>query len=739
MARNKQSIKIISAFLSVIFLFQQVVWAAGDTHVPAARNVMSLTSDAPLDPPIQITLPSELAETETSSIGANGETIINIQDCHSSLTAQYSIARILGELVQNYDVRLVAVEGGSGYIDTSLLRSHPDADVRERTASFLMKEGRMSAGEFFAVTSPEEVALYGAEDNELYRKNVECFRNIHECNRENIVFINSILSKLRKVEEKVYSPSLARFIYRSRLHRQSRISFDVYWPALVAIASENGVELSGFEHINRFRASVSMEKDIDFKKATEERNRLMGELAGAVPGEEIEEMVSQAASFEKGKIDQYDFHKWLIAFASNKGFDTSGYPELAKYGEYIKGYRQLDVIGLSEELAGAEEKILGELLSNEKEKRLYELVRGLEAIRGLFEIQLLGDEVEIAKKAISGSFGEGLSAFLGREFAEPLSNALEKARTDAAKAISFYEIAERRNTVMIANTIKSMRDEGKHVAALISGGYHSAGLTDLMKEKGLSYLVLMPKYNKDGERPYVAVLTKKAGPYREAARGSGYLALESYFDTGDITNLEEMIAFALGQSRISGKDPQKEISNWVASYREAYEAIPRARKELMAEPPVTPGRFEEFLVSSVVDGASDEACTVTIGGNVYRVTRDKADHIGEDGTLGHSSGHPMSYNSAIAWQRGLTAFAFLFALSTIGMMVSAGTYLSLKDMTMYAGGALLLTIYLAASQERFYRLAKAVDEAFAREGIDKEARRSLAIADHVSRHRVNRH
>ena len=48
--------------------------------------------------------------------------------------------------------------------------------------------------------------------------------------------------------------------------------------------------------------------------------------------------------------------------------------------------------------------------------------------------------------------------------------------------------AEDRNQAMIANTIAKMQKEGQNLAALVTGGYHTKGLTDILRQKETSYL-----------------------------------------------------------------------------------------------------------------------------------------------------------------------------------------------------------------------------------------------------------
>ncbi len=81
--------------------------------------------------------------------------------------------------------------------------------------------------------------------------------------------------------------------------------------------------------------------------------------------------------------------------------------------------------------------------------------------------------------------------------------------------LNFYESAEKRNQALLANTIKRMRERGEHVACLVTGGFHSRGITELLKNQDMSYLVILPRFNKKSTRPYLTIVTNQSASYRE--------------------------------------------------------------------------------------------------------------------------------------------------------------------------------------------------------------------------------
>ncbi|MCK5450531.1 MAG: hypothetical protein KAI70_02050 [Candidatus Omnitrophica bacterium] len=82
-------------------------------------------------------------------------------------------------------------------------------------------------------------------------------------------------------------------------------------------------------------------------------------------------------------------------------------------------------------------------------------------------------------------------------------------RENIPNMINFYEIAMKRDEALIDNTLKRMEEEGKSKSVLIAGGFHTRGIKDLLKKKGVSYVVVTPKITKDVETPYIKVLTNQ--------------------------------------------------------------------------------------------------------------------------------------------------------------------------------------------------------------------------------------
>ncbi len=538
MKRHALLVKCVSLILAAVFFEQTIGWSQEGRPVWSQAQPF----DEVYSPHMRIggiEVPYDLGEAHDFGAGEAEETIIHIQDAHASLSAQHSIASLLDTLVASYDIRTIALEGGAGFIDTSLLRTFPDKDVRDGAAEHLMKEGLMSAGEFYAITRDEaEVTLYGVEDYELYQKNLESFRNVAIRRTEYVDSIDALLEQLKEIGERVYSPELNSLNIDAALHRRGKLGFQDYWVKVDELAESRGVSPEKGGDLEKLVEAVRIEKDIDFAAANFERRSLIDEVTPMMDRAGLEQLVSRSVSFKQNKISQSDFHLYLISLAEEHKVDAEGYANLIKFTRYITIYESIDLIRLFSEMEKFEDRIRETLYRNDDERRVNDIARLAGLLRNLYSMELTNGEGMYLRSRQADMDAPQWSSVI-REVAGrynvPISGGYDLGFITGGfeDAMRFYEDAEARDNAMIENTIRRMRADGTRVAALITGGYHTEGLKDLMKHNKLSYLIIMPKYESDEERPYISVLTNRKGEYQQLMDAGRYqLAVQLFFQRG---------------------------------------------------------------------------------------------------------------------------------------------------------------------------------------------------------------
>jgi hypothetical protein len=254
-------LRSISATLVVTFLLQDFAQAQGNqplwTHVTQAAESTKKDSQDKLS---SIAIPYDSGLTRKAVARGTEEIIINIQDAHSKLGAQESIARILDNLVKNYNLNLVALEGSSGVVDTSLIGTFPIESVREKTGRYLMKEGQISAAEFYSILSKDKISLYGVEDPDLYKGNVEAFRELVEQKpaiRRNLAALKKAVLSL---EASLYSEELKRLSDERLLKKNGDVKFTRYWQFASALAQQKGVDWKAYPNLKKLPTPSSWKK-----------------------------------------------------------------------------------------------------------------------------------------------------------------------------------------------------------------------------------------------------------------------------------------------------------------------------------------------------------------------------------------------------------------------------------------------------------------------------------------------
>ena len=639
-------VRIVAILLTMTFGIQTMaqaqggtpVWSKGASPSAAARDYdWGLSAKEPVNIDNQIAIPKDIAITKDvyNAAGAD-KTIINIQDAHASLSAQDSIVSILDSLVTNYDLNLVAIEGSSGYIDTSILKTFPDENIRKETARYLMKKGRMSAGEFFSITSDKPIALYGIEDKPLYNENLEQFRSICEINESIRRDINGLLGALKSLQNKIYSKELMELDSNPALHSGGKIGFRARLEMVNNIAAKTAVDRKRYSNLSKLTESIKMEKAINFNKANRERDLLIDILSKSLPKEGLEQLVARSLSFKNGKISQGEYYLFLQQLAGKSALEPEPYKDFIKYTDYISLYESIGLLEIFEEFGDFEDSIKETLFRNDDERRLYSLSKCVSYIKSLFEMRLTGMDLKRFDRYLSLCGADTIAPFMrdiSIKYGVVLEGDYDTARIfeNIPKALDFYKTAEKRNSAMFSNTIKRMKEEGQNVAAIITGGYHTKGLTNILRQKETSYLIILPKFDASkGERPYAAILTNKKEPSGNSyAKGQDNLAPGACFE-GVLPEAEllDLVRTAMAQiinrdlgveaagqklEQEKGKLTEVEMGKirsaikvWVSKYEANYAA--GQWKKIKDFEPMDPQRFRQLLNGFVSDiGAKEKA------------------------------------------------------------------------------------------------------------------------------------
>ncbi len=167
---------------------------------------------------------------------------------------------------------------------------------------------------------------------------------------------------------------------------------------------------------------------------------------------------------------------------------------------------------------------------------------------------------------------------------------------------------------MVSNTIRQMRENKVTVGAIVTGGFHTKGITGILQSDKVSYLILLPRFDsKKEKRPYITIFTNKASEYKRYAESGDYLAIVSRLAVlarvmGEVLGIEkeevagEIIAELLAATAIKYFEEQgervgaEELGRILAEYLKRYNKQARDKSKTL----IDSGELKEILDSVVI-------------------------------------------------------------------------------------------------------------------------------------------
>jgi len=534
--RHRKTILVKSTSLVLSFLFlvaspsQAILADVIGASKSDPQDVASFRPDIAAAPQLPITDPDKIIVAENMGRikeifkGQDNRLIINIQDAHCNLEAQTNISNILDVLAKQYGLTFVALEGSAGELDPSLFTTFPDDDIRKEVAAYFLKQGKINGAEYFAITSKNPARLYGVETKEYYLKNLTAFTNTVKDRDKLKACCTTIKGSLERLKGRLFSKGLKELDAKSSDYKDGKIDFLSYCAYLRGQAGASGVSLAPCVNLGVLYKTLDIEKTIDFNAVDQERSKVISLLEKGLSEKELEELFSKSVSFKAGQTSAPVYYAYLKGVAAAKKVQISAYPNLNLYIDYVTLYDTIDNAALLKEIVRTEGSVKERLFTDNDQRRLDTLSRNIKILENMLDISVSKEDAEYFKNN-RGEFRS--AAFINfideknKERREGLDAGTDLSVIDAhlSDLEEFYRIADERDDAIIENTLKKMDEEKLRVAVLVTGGYHTAGIAERLKQRGISYVVITPRTTKpDRDNPYLSILCSEVPP---AAANSG--------------------------------------------------------------------------------------------------------------------------------------------------------------------------------------------------------------------------
>lgn len=522
--------KIVSLVTVTCFIMGQMAYGSPPVGIEIAPS-----TEVPSF--FQVDIPEDLATLDgvyEAPPSPDSRVILHIQNAHANYGAQQKIKKLLEYLNKTYSIKTVFVEGAAEDLNPDYLKYFPDKKRNMEMADLLAQQGELTGAELYLLeTDDPKVQGRGIEDVELYRKNYEALKKVF--GEEAVVdrYLNGFESRMERLSTKVFSNDLRKILadwqkfekgYREFMPYVQRLAGDA--KRVLDIDLESLFAQVEWPQITRLLALQAMEKEVNAAKAAQEKERLLVFLRekGVSPKviTNLENFKGQRVNIRQGQVDLMQPRQVLELLALEagpKGFQFRDYPAFTVQAGYLILKNELDPKGLFEEIKTLFSRILDTLAETPRQKALLELYRDEELVRKLLNLELSRKELALLKSRQSRLGMEALidrlkelNAAVTQELRLPPSDLETKTISLKFKneilglfdaASRFYDFAQQRESAFYKKIDSVMLNEDVNKAVLITGGFHTDGMTDLFREHGISYGVLTPRLmEKSNEKLY---------------------------------------------------------------------------------------------------------------------------------------------------------------------------------------------------------------------------------------------
>lgn len=620
--------KTIALLLALSVVFSNIVFADTPKNIAlVAKKQVKITTD-----PERIIIPRDYGLVKSRYTAKDSKKlVIHIQDAHCNYEAQSNIIKILECLIENDGLGLISVEGADGFIDTSWFKAFPDADIRKEVAGYFMKKGEITGPEFLSITSDYSIKLFGAETRSYYVENLNAFTSSYPLKEDIEKYFNQIKTVLNKLKNHIYSDELEELDTKSQDYESKKLSFTDYVKYLESLGQKHKVNLRQYGNLFKLVSVLIYEKKINFNVVDKERATLIDVITKKLEKEALTELVSKSLEFKVGKISSSEYYAYLKDLASKYGISlVEEYPNLFNYVVYNSVYSRIENEKLFSDIKKFEEAVKDKLFVNDDQRTLDKLSRHINILLGLVNVRLLNGDFDYYKSRRDEFTYEIFAGFIKKMterygFAYEVEAPSPAVTESMSKLEDFYSIAIKRDKALVDNTIRAMKEEAAQVSALVTGGFHSEGITKLLEKQGISYIVVCPNITKDVETPYIKILTNQRTPLEEILSDttsptadaknvkSGMLA--PYLITAARTDMD-----SLAEIREIGPRAQRVLYEWTRLSIEPW--VPVARVDLVKMGVEPNAAIFTVRFNSDVDKAVDEyIASHKLKGNAAKTVR----------------------------------------------------------------------------------------------------------------------
>ncbi|MBI4399104.1 MAG: protein kinase, partial [Candidatus Omnitrophica bacterium] len=449
--------------------------------------------------------------------------IIQIQDAHANPTAQKNIAKIIEHYKRHSGVEYVLVEASAAHLDATYLEWTKNPQLNQRMKEHLVRTGEMTGADIYLFEQGNKIRFSGIENADLYRKNLESLRAVYGENKN----IESVL-KTRRAELENQISRKGNGAFTKALHivlqwdQQTDVSkslsqLNELGKKQLGRDMRDAKEQRRFPSLMRLLRLKEEQNKINFEQAKREWEEI--KRSSVVSRQSSENLLTtddprpttfaELDEFFSGNDSQLNPRfalEQLYGALEAQDFHFRQYPAFTAYMKSRMDQSEIDAAGLAKEIETWLREMSSALAKSDDEKKLLRKVQEFRMLRKLLRLELTREEwgshcqsdperSEGEESSLHQTLGSAKRKHSLRLATQILRPAIGGPQNDNAinSAFHFYRLAEARDAAFIENIERIAREKKLSKIIVVTGGFHTLGLTRKYAVNQSSYIVVSPK------------------------------------------------------------------------------------------------------------------------------------------------------------------------------------------------------------------------------------------------------
>ncbi|MBI3291394.1 MAG: hypothetical protein HYZ73_01075, partial [Elusimicrobia bacterium] len=380
--------------------------------------------------------------------GHRAPLVIHIQDAHQVVEAQRNIAGIIQNLVDHHGVHLIGIEGALGRLHPDPYRTFPTREIAKELAEYLLEQGFIGGPEYAAILAEQVPEVWGVEHRDHYLANIQAFKDSLLQRAKIQEYEQTLTQHLQQLKARFYTTRLQQLDTQLDQYESGKLGLGAHVRWLLS-AVPASTSLARYPQLQSFLRTLATEEQLNLPQAERERNR------------------------------------------QQKGLELGSFRHLQNYLAYSLETERIDKEQLFQEVSHLQAAVQTALATEELQRRVADLSQDIRLLKKLWTHGMTATDwtrYQVLRPRIL-TIGERVAR---------LANAAQSSEppelaTTLAPFERFYQEALARDRALFTNLLTKMSNLRQQTAILVTGGFHTEGVTQLLKKRGFSYVTVVPK------------------------------------------------------------------------------------------------------------------------------------------------------------------------------------------------------------------------------------------------------